>query len=134
MLSSPRSRVIASLSQEITLLGTIAQVEALAARRAMEFALEMGIIQAIVEGDSEIIFKDLINFEPSLGLHSHLIEDIKLLASHFSCINFSHVRCQGNVVHTLARRAMLSLILLVWMENVPRDISNVVQAELACLI
>ncbi|KAL0015150.1 hypothetical protein SO802_002219, partial [Lithocarpus litseifolius] len=63
---------------------TIAQVEALAARKAMEFALEMGIMHAIVEGDSEIIFKDLINFEPSLGLHSHLIEDIKLLASHFS--------------------------------------------------
>ena len=38
----------------------------------MEFALEMGIMQAIVEGDSEIIFKDLINFEPSPGLHSHL--------------------------------------------------------------
>ena len=59
----------------------------------MEFALEMGIMQAIVEGDSEIIFKDLINFEPSPGLHSHLIEDIKLPASHFSSINFSHVRC-----------------------------------------
>ena len=59
-------------------------------------------MHAIVEGDSEIIFKDLINFEPSQGLHSHLIEDIKLLASHFSCINFPHVRRQGNVVHTLS--------------------------------
>ena len=59
----------------------IAQVETLAARRVMEFALKVGIRQAIVEGNSEIIFKDLINFEPSLVLHGHLILDAKLLTS-----------------------------------------------------
>ena len=47
----------------------------------MEFALKVGIRQAIVEGNSKIIFKDLINFEPSLVLHGHLILDAKLLTS-----------------------------------------------------
>ena len=64
---------MASLSQQIPLPATVAQVEALAARRATEFALEIGITQAIIEGDSDIIFKDLISPEPSLALHGHLI-------------------------------------------------------------
>lgn len=37
----------------------VAQVEALEARRDVEFALEIGITQATFEGDSDIIFKDL---------------------------------------------------------------------------
>lgn len=37
----------------------VTQVEALEARRVIEFALEMGTTQATFEGDSDIIFMDL---------------------------------------------------------------------------
>ncbi|XP_030923094.1 uncharacterized protein LOC115949977 [Quercus lobata] len=68
--------VLASLSQQIPLPNTVAQVEALAARRAAEFALEIGINQVVIEGDSEVIYKDLVNPGPSLALHGHLIFDV----------------------------------------------------------
>ena len=69
-------------------------------------------MHATVEGDSKIIFEDLINPKSSLALHGHLIEDIKLLASHFSCINFSHVPYQGNfVAHSLTMWALILPIL-----------------------
>ncbi|KAL4621404.1 hypothetical protein ACB092_06G225000 [Castanea dentata] len=72
--------VMASLSQQIPLPTTVAQVEAMAARRAVEFA-------------------------PSLALHGLLIRDAQDLAISFTSINFSHVCRQGNIVaHNLARR------------------------------
>ena len=47
------------LSQQLPLQTTVAQVEALVARRAVEFALEIGIINIVIEGDSEFICREL---------------------------------------------------------------------------
>ena len=94
--------------------------------------MELSITSAVLEGDSEIIHKELICTEPSLALHSHIIHDVQQLASYFACIHFVHVRRQGNnVAHALARRAITSPDLNVWMEDVPPDILHVVQADLA---
>ena len=124
--------VIASLSQQIPLPATITQVEALAVRRATEFAMKLGITSAVLERDSEIIHRELICTEPSLALYGHIIHDVKQLASYFACIRFVHIRRQGNnVVHALARKAVTSPDLNVWMEDVPPDIFHVVQANLA---
>ena len=126
--------VMASLSQQIPLLTIVAQVEALAVCRVVEFARELGFIRVIIEGDSESICKDLSNLSPSLALHGLLIQDAQELALSFLKISFSHVCRQGNVVaHCLARRAILSESLNVWMEDVPPDILQFVQADLAAL-
>ena len=69
--------VIASLSQQIPLPATVAQVEALAMRRAIEFAVELGITSTVLEGDSDIIHRELIDSDSSLALHGHLIHDVK---------------------------------------------------------
>lgn len=95
--------VMASMSQLVQLPTTITQVEAMAARKAAEFALEVGINKVVLEGDSEIVYKDLNNNGPSLALHGHLIQDFKALIPLFSCICFSHVGRLGNkVAHSLA--------------------------------
>ena len=113
----------------------MAQVEALAARRAVEFALEIGITSVVFEGDSDTISKDLNNSERSLALHGHLIEDVKALTPSFNCCSFVHVRRQGNrVAHALARWAFNSPSLTVWMEDVPPDISSVVQADFSRIV
>ena len=69
--------IIASLSQQIPLPATVTQVEALAARRATEFAVELGITSSVLKGDSDIIHRELIGTEPSLALHGHIIHDVK---------------------------------------------------------
>ncbi|XP_030933785.1 uncharacterized protein LOC115959503 [Quercus lobata] len=127
--------VIASLSEQIPLPATITQVEALAARRAAVFAVELGITMAVLEGDSDIVYKDLSSTDPSLTPHGHIIHDVKLLASYFSCFLFSHTRRQGNgVAHALARRAINSPNQNVWMDNMPLDILHVVLADIAFLV
>ena len=109
VIRNSKGEVMASLSQQIPLPTTVAQVEAMAARRAVEFAQELGITRAIIEGDSKSICKDLLNSSPSLALHGLLIRDAQELALFFLKISFSHVFHQGNVVsHSLARRAILS--------------------------
>ena len=127
--------VLASLSQQMPLPTTVAQVEALAARRAAEFTLEIGIDQVIIEGDSELIYKDLIDPGPSLALHGHLICDVLHLASAFSLCSFNNVGQTGNyVAHNLARRAISTHDLNVWMEEMPPDILQFVQADLIALV
>ena len=121
--------VIASLAEQIPLPATITQVEALAARRAAFFAVDIGISTAVLEGDSAIVYRDLVNSVPSLAPHGHIIQDVKLLASSFSCIR------QGNgVAHALARWAINSPNQNVWMDNMPPDILNVALADIASLV
>ena len=127
--------MLASLSHQIPLTTTVAQVEALVARRAAEFALEIGIDQVIIEGDSEVIYKDLIDPGPSLALHGHLICDTLQFANVFSRCTFNTMGRIGNyVAHHLARRAITTHDLNVWMEEVPPDILQFVQADLTTLI
>lgn len=94
--------VLASLSQQIPMPATVAQVEALAARKAVEFALEISITSATFEGDSDTVFKELNSSDASLALHGHLIQDFKILI--FSLIVSALFMFIGNnVAHSLAR-------------------------------
>ena len=64
---------MASMAQQLPLPTTVAQVEALAARRALDFALDLGFTRVILEGDSEVICKELNEPNPSLALHGHIL-------------------------------------------------------------
>lgn len=81
----------------------------MASRKAMEFALEIGLTKVIIEGDLDTIYKELNSTDPSLVMHEHVIEDIKLLVPSFVSYNFTHAHRQGNnVAHALAGLAINS--------------------------
>ena len=123
---------MASLSQQVPLLTTVAQIEAMAARKAIEFALEIGLTKVIIEGNLDTIYRELNSTDSSLAMHSHVIQDIKFLVPSFVSYSFTHIHRQGNnVAHALARQAINSPNLIVQMEDVPPDIQYVVQADLA---
>ena len=59
-------------------------------------------------------------------LYGHIIEEIKLLSSLFTC-RFLHVNRKGNMLaHALARRAVLSADTKVWIEELPQDLEDVI--------
>ena len=52
----------------------------------MEFALELGIAQVVLEGDSKVIMDALVEEDVSLSSYGLLIADAKSLSSWFLSI------------------------------------------------
>ena len=123
VIRNAEGAVMAALSQLIPLPTTMAQLEAMAARKAVELALETGFTRVVIKGDSDTIYRELSSTDPSLALHGHVIQDTTCLAPSFVNHSFSNVRRQGNnVAHASARWAINSPNLTVWIEDVPPDI------------
>lgn len=92
----------------------------MAARQALEFAIEIGVDRVILEGDSEF----LINALRVAAVPLHNLVILRMMWSTlppFSQLFNSHVRRHCNS-HSLARRVVFSPYLLVWMEDyAPRN-------------
>jgi ribonuclease HI len=98
-------------------------VEALVAKGAIQFALEIGIMEDEFEGDSETIVKALKDVCPSHTTFGLIIEDVRALSSNLEKVHFNHIKHQGNSIpHALARHAQYCADLEVWMESVPLTI------------
>ena len=117
--------VIASLLEHIRLPPTVADLEALACRRAILFALELGLQDVVFEGDSEVIINHLKAGQPCLTAFGHIIEEARTLSARLRQASYSHTRCKGNkVVDKLAKLAKNLYEPQVWMEDIH---SNVLQ-------
>ena len=94
VIRNKEGRVMASLSQKIPLPISVieVEVEVLAARRALELAVELGVDHIILEGDSEILHKALLAEDKNFTPYGHLVQDIVYLSSFLSAFKTSLVR------------------------------------------
>ena len=123
-------QVIGTLSDKINLPASVNDVEALACRKAISFALELGVENVVLERDSETIIQALNADSTCASSFGHIIKDIRVLALDFDSICFSHVKRQGNTVaNSLAKLAKFSLCPSFWTDGLPRDIHNLVVAD-----
>ncbi|XP_050280472.1 uncharacterized protein LOC126721479 [Quercus robur] len=124
--------IIAALSQNIKLPSSVDLVEALAARRAILFAQELCLGQVMVEGDSLRVITAINNPQKNRTQWGHVVEDIKKASSWFQTCSFGHIYREGNsLAHSLAKRAVLSADLDVWLEDLPQDLIDVFQSDLS---
>lgn len=73
----------------------------------MSFAAELGFRSAILEGDYLGLIQALKSEEHSLAPTGLLIEDVKMLASSYIRLSYSHIKRNGNrVAHSLAKYAL----------------------------
>uniref|UniRef100_A0A2N9FG05 RNase H type-1 domain-containing protein n=1 Tax=Fagus sylvatica TaxID=28930 RepID=A0A2N9FG05_FAGSY len=116
---------LASMTKKIRYPHSVEGVEALAARSTIQFALDIGIQEGEVEGDSTTIvnaFKTDCHCHAPFGL---AIEATKTLSDQFTKIQFNHVKRQGNALaHALARHAQHCFDFEVWMEYVPSTLEH----------
>ena len=99
----------------------------MAAIQALEFGLEVGIDQAIVEGDLEIVVKALASKDSGLASFELLVKAANVCATSYSKLTYSHTRREGNkVAHSLARLAVSISNYAVWLEDVPPKGVNLV--------
>ena len=125
-----QGRVMASMSEKIKLPSSSDEVEALAAVRAISFALELHLPSVMVEGDSELIILALRSKEESFTSFGYLICSIKQSLGIFSCIYFSHTCRTGySLAHTLTQYARHINALTVWMEDVPPHLHHIIVTD-----
>ena len=97
---------------------------------ALSFALEVGVKRAILEGDYLSVIKGLMEKERMLVPLGLLIEDAKRLSHSFDELRYSHTKRECNALaHNLARYAISIPDFLVWMEAVPSQFQNGLQAD-----
>ena len=122
--------VIAALSERISLPSTVEDVEALACRKAISFAIEMGLQDVIFEVDSEIIYRHLVSDSTCMAAFGHIIEDSRRLITSLRKVSFSHVRRNGNrVADKLAKLAKYLYEPQVWIEDIHRDVTDYVTLD-----
>ena len=73
-----RGSVIASCSKILPQAYSGVEVEALVAAMALSFASDIGISGAVLEGDSWVVIKDLMEDVSALASYGLLVGDVKV--------------------------------------------------------
>ena len=125
--------VMASLAQTFAPALQSTEIEAIAAARALEFGEEIGISEAILEGDSEFIINSLRGGY-SIASVQPLLQDAMVFSNCYEKLLYSHYRRDGNrLAHSLARYSINVSSYVVWMEGVPDPLFTVVEQDVANL-
>ena len=120
IIRNAQGEVMGSLCQRVPFPHSFEALEASAARCAIQFAKDLGIMEIDLKGDSTIIVDALLLSGPCSTIYGHIIEDIKQIALGLYSVHFKHVQRDGNVLtHLLAKRARLNESLEIWLESVP---------------
>ena len=85
-----QGQALASLSERVPFPFSLDLVNALVAVRVISFALEIGCLSFILEGDFEHVINTLSSNEDSLSPFGHILDLAKALIES-SCISFFHV-------------------------------------------
>ncbi|XP_075657869.1 uncharacterized protein LOC142627867 [Castanea sativa] len=126
--------ILVSLAQTVSTALQPAEIEAIAATRALEFGHELGLTEAVLEGDSELIINSLKARDATVALVEPLIQDAIIFSCLFTKLQYSHCRRDGNkLAHSLARFSIHVFDYTVWMEEVPRPLLSVAQHDVANL-
>ena len=96
----------------------------MACRRVVQFASEIGVQEVIFEGDSMIVIQALTHGVASEAPYGNLIDNILILASHLSKVDFCHVkRSCTRVANALAKQVKTGVEFLAWIEDLLEDIA-----------
>ena len=108
------------------------EIEALAAYKALKFARELGISEAVLEGDSSLVMTALASKNPGLAPFGLLLQDSLIVSVGFSKLSYSHTKKEGNIVaHNLAQLAINHQNCVIWMKDVLSDVLSFYHANLA---
>ncbi|XP_023905314.1 uncharacterized protein LOC112017083 [Quercus suber] len=112
--------VMAGLSARGPAVANSEEAEALACRKAVEFAMDAGFINLVIEGDNAAVMKAITSSRLDGSRLGHIYDDIRTLAAGFRSCNFGCVKRSANVVaHSLARFANHIVDELVWLKESP---------------
>ena len=119
-------QAIGALSMSMPLANSAPDMEALACRRAVQFAVDLSLHRVIFQGDSAIVINAVSQENAALSSYGFIVKDILSLISSFLSFEFVHVPRSGNIVaDALAKKAELAGC-QVRGANMPADIAPLV--------
>ena len=141
-----RGEFVGALSAPVSLSQSVADLEALACRKAVEFAAELGLQKVIFEGDSAMVISALNQDNAALSSFGVVIEDIRSQVLVFQSFAFNYVDRSCNCVDdSLAQKAKGFRGAWVWLDFPPEDIvpllmfielcfCSLIKAQAYCLV
>lgn len=105
--------------------------EAMASRQGIRTTIESSFNSFILEMDSMLVFEAFKRRKKESSEFGLVLNDINMLLQQCTNVSFTFVRRNGNMVaHRLAKRNLITEFLLVWLEETPEDVMEVVASDL----
>ena len=120
VIRNEKGEVMAALAVRGGAMRDSEEVEVMACRKALEFAIDVGFTEIILEGDNALVMKMISQAQPDVSRLGLIYEDIWCLATSFRSISYNCIRRSANgVAHSWARFARLLDNEIVWLEEDP---------------
>ena len=108
----------------------IEEAELLACRKAIEFALDAGFSEFVIEGDNNSAMSTISTMQLDQSLMGNVVGDIQHLIRNLHWVRIDCIRRGGNrVAHVLAQFARNISKDRYWMEDVPPITREVVYQD-----
>ena len=120
VIRNKKGEVMAAIAVRGGVVHDSEEVEVMACRKALEFSIDAGFTEIILEGDNAMVMKRISQAQLDLSRLGLIYEDIWYLAVGFRSISSNCVRRSANsVAHALARFARLIDNEILWLEEDP---------------
>ena len=111
------------------------EAEVRACRKALEFAIDAGFSELMVEGDNSVVMSTISANKPNWSRLGVIYDDIGFLAAGLAYVSFYCIRRNANfVAHLLARYANGLVEEVVWLEDSPPLAFDALSFDLSFLI
>ncbi|CAL5355830.1 unnamed protein product [Camellia sinensis] len=132
VIRNSMGEVMAAMTEQLPFWVDADCVEAFAAAKAIDLATDLGFSDIILEGDSLNIVKALQEGVELLSEYGHLVSQVVAASKLLRHFQVCHVGRMGNMLaHGLAPMARGLDHQLVWMEEVPQALFEVVAVDAA---
>lgn len=109
---------------------SLVAAKAFAATKALEFAIDQGIRQVILEADALCIINVVKDDDPCLSTFGNRIEEARNFFMAFQLCHVKHVQCiTNNTAYTLAKHILSINDVYVWIEDYPDIIKDIIVTD-----
>ena len=126
--------VMVALSARGEVVADSEEAEVRACWKALEFAIDAGFSELMVEGDNSVVMSTISSNKPNWSRLGVIYDDIRYLAAGLSYVSFSCIRHNANsVAHLLAQYANGLVEEVVWLEDSPPPAHDALYFDLSLL-
>ena len=134
IIRNAAGEVMVALSARGEAVADNEEAEVRACRKALEFAIDAGFSELIVERDNSVVMSTISSNKPNCSRLGVIYDDIGCLVAGLSYVSFTCIQRNANsVAHSLARYANGLVEEVVWLEDSPPPARDALYFDLSLL-